>query len=157
MHYHFISEEEFLKMREAGEFLEWAQVHQHYYGTARKTVEEHQQRGEDLILELDVQGAASVRQLALDAVFILLMPPSLAELERRLLKRGTESPERIAQRLQVGRIEIADYYFYDYIVVNHVALQATENIMSILHAEKCKTKRFLTECPEIQKIIKSKR
>lgn len=156
VHYHFVSKEEFLGMRKAGEFLEWAQVHNEYYGTARKMVDEHRQRGEDLILELDVQGAASVRQLGLDAVFILLMPPSLAELERRLVKRDTESPEKIAQRLLVGKSEIADYFLYDYIVVNHQALQATESIMSIVRAEKCKTKRYITDCPEIQKIIRSK-
>lgn len=156
VHYHFISKEEFLEMRRTGEFLEWAQVHDEFYGTARKMVDEHRERGEDLILELDVQGAASVRQLGMDAVFILLMPPSLAELERRLVKRDTESPEKIAQRLLVGKTEIADYFLYDYIVVNHQALQATESIMSIVRAEKCKTKRYTTDCPEIQKIIHPK-
>ncbi len=155
VHYHFVSKEEFLKMREAGDFLEWAEVHNHFYGTARKTVEEHQARGEDLILELEVQGAASIRQSGMDAIFILLMPPTLPELERRLVKRDTETLEKIAQRLLVGKSEIANYFLYDYIVVNHVALQAMENIMSIVRAEKCRTKRYIPECPEILKIIKS--
>lgn len=153
--YHFIDHERFEAMLKKEEFLESAWVHGHHYGTARSTVARHQERGEDLILELDPQGAASIRKLNLDAVFIFVLPPSIAELERRLRKRNTESPEKIAARLETGKMEISQYHLYDYIVTNHEVEDTAQTILCILRAEKHRSSRYTTDCPVIGEILKS--
>ncbi|CAI2718114.1 guanylate kinase [Nitrospina watsonii] len=153
--YHFINGEQFETMQKNDEFLESAWVHNHFYGTACETLRRHRERGEDVVLELDPQGAASIRKLNLDAVFIFILPPSLQELERRLRKRNTESDEKITERLIAGKMEIAQYHLYDYIVANHDVEETVQTLLCIIHAEKYRSTRFQTECPVIGDILKS--
>lgn len=139
--YNFISVDLFKEMIKAGIFLEWAIVHGHYYGTQLAKVEEAISRGEDLILEIDVQGAAQVRKKAPGAVSVFLAPPSLKALEDRITGRGTEDSALIKQRLITARQEIEAYLLYDYVVVNKKVDQAAALISSIVDAEKCKVSR----------------
>ncbi len=155
VHYHFISESEFQRRLKEGDFLEWARVHGHYYGTARQTVEDHLQRGEDLLMELDVQGVASLRAMEFDGVFIFILPPSLEELEKRLMKRGTEPPEKIRQRLETAKAEIIRYRLYDYVVTNHEVDDTVETVQTILKSEPFRSHRFQPESPDIQALIKT--
>lgn len=153
--YHFIDHEQFEAMMKEGEFLESAWVHGHHYGTAHSTVNRHREQGEDLVMELDPQGAASIRKLNLDAVFIFVLPPSLEELENRLRKRGTESEEKIAARLETGKMEISQYRLYDYIVTNHEVEATVQTLLCIIRAEKHRGSRCTTDCPVIGEILKS--
>lgn len=153
--YHFIDHEQFEAMLKEGEFLESAWVHGHHYGTAHSTVNRHREQGEDLVMELDPQGAASIRKLNLDAVFIFVLPPSLEELENRLRKRNTESEEKIAARLETGKMEISQYRLYDYIVTNHEVEATVQTLLCIIRAEKHRSSRFATDCPVIGGILKS--
>ncbi|MFQ5481451.1 MAG: guanylate kinase [Nitrospinaceae bacterium] len=154
VNYHFIQESDFQKSIQAGEFLEWAQVHGHYYGTCRRTVENHLQNGDDLLMELDVQGVETLRKIDFDAVYILILPPSFEELKQRLLQRGTEPPGQVEKRLKVAKTEIARYHLYDYVVTNHKIDSTVDTILAILHAEKNRTRRFHSPSEDIQSILK---
>jgi guanylate kinase len=153
--YNFTSKEKFLEMTERGEFLEWAKIHENYYGTAKKNIEDTLQKGRDLVLELDVQGVESLRDLKYQGVYIFILPPSLKELEKRLTGRGTESDNQIKQRLEVGKLEIAKSHLYDYIVTNMNIDESVDTLLSIIHAEKKRTHRYQPDCPEIRKILES--
>lgn len=139
--YNFTNMNRFKEMIKEGSFLEWAKVHSHYYGTRVAAVREVLSRGEDLILEIDVQGAAQIRRNTPGAVSIFLAPPSLEALEERIKGRGTEDPLRIRQRLIAAREEMQAYNLYDYVVVNDTVEQAAGLIGSILDAEKCRVSR----------------
>lgn len=139
--YFFLSKEEFTRQIASGNMLEHAQYCGNYYGTPRIAVEERLNRGDDVILEIDVQGAAKIRQSCPDSVSIFLMPPSLAELEKRLKSRGTESEEKIRNRLATAKAEIDARENYDYIVINDVISTAAKKISSIITAEKLRTIR----------------
>ncbi len=142
--YHFISDNEFEQMRRSGEFLEWAQVHgRHYYGTPREPAEQGLAMGRTLVLEIDYQGAKSVREhLGDQAVLIFVAPPSWQALVERLRKRHTESPQAIAERLASAREEIKNMGIYDYVVVNDEVAEAVQQLSGILLAEQHTTKRF---------------
>ena len=142
--YHFITVEEFHRMRAAGELLEWAVVHQDiFYGTPRKPIEDAIARGQDIILEIDYQGARSVRALLADkAVLVFIAPPSWDALLERLRKRHTERPEEIAKRLASARREIAHMAMFQYIIVNDVLSQAIDALEAILLAERCRIGRL---------------
>jgi guanylate kinase len=142
--YFFLSKEEFELQIENGNMLEYAMYCGSYYGTPRNAVEERLERGNDVILEIDVQGAIKIRSSFPDSVSIFLMPPSLAELEKRLRKRGTESEERIKNRLAAAKLEIDSAGIYDYIVLNDVVIRAAKNISCIITAEKLRTNRYFT-------------
>ncbi len=139
--YNFTSIENFKAMINNGDFLEWAVVHGHQYGTLKSTVRKHLSRGEDLILEIDVQGAAQVRKNSPGAVLIFLAPPSLEALEERIRGRGTEDDLKIKQRLVAAREEMQAYDLYDYLVVNDRVENASALIASIIDAEKCRVNR----------------
>jgi len=139
--YNFTSVSDFKEMIDQGSFLEWAEVHGDYYGTRLAAAEETVGRGEYLILEIDVQGALQVRQKRNDAVLIFLAPPSLKALEERLRGRGTESAERIKQRLITAGREMEAYHHYDYVVVNDKVEDAAALIGAIIDAEKCRVSR----------------
>ena len=139
--YHFTTLPRFKNLIEEGAFLEWAVVHGHYYGTGLEPVQLALARGEDLILEIDVQGAVQVMEKAPAAVSIFMAPPSLEALEERIKGRGTESNEKINSRLETARQEMKAYNLYDYIVVNDTVEHAAEQISSIIDAEKCKVSR----------------
>lgn len=139
--YNFTSVSLFKNMIDKGDFLEWAIVHGDYYGTPLQTVDEALRRGEELILEIDVQGAAQVRKKAINAVSLFLAPPSLEALEERIMGRGTEKPDRIQRRLETARSEMEYYHLYDYLVINETVEEAATLINSIIDAEKCRVSR----------------
>ena len=116
--YHFVSAERFEAMIAGDELLEWARVHGNYYGVPKAQVMDALERGLDVILKIDVQGAATVRELAPDALFIFLAPPSEAELERRLRGRGTEDSDEVRRRIEQARHELREAAEFDYTVVH---------------------------------------
>lgn len=139
--YFFTEPANFKAMINRGAFLEWAVVHGHYYGTSLDVVNEAIGKGETLILEIDVQGAAQVRQKAPESVSIFLAPPSMETLEERIRGRGTESNEKIERRLVTARQEMNSYILYDYVVVNDKVEKAAAKIGAIIDAEICKVSR----------------
>ena len=130
--YHFVDRPEFERMVAAGEFLEHAQVFDNYYGTARATVEAEMQAGHDVLLEIDWQGAAQVRKLMPEAVSIFILPPSRAELERRLRTRGTDDDQVIARRLRDAVGDMSHWHEFDYVVVNDAFEHAQAELAAIV-------------------------
>ena len=141
VHYFFKSREEFERMIEQKELLEHAEFVGNYYGTPVEWVRETLESGQDVILEIEVQGAVQVKELLPEAVFLFLAPPSLQELRNRLIGRGTESEEVIKQRLLVAREEIELMDAYDYVVTNDEVDKAIDRIKAIVTAEHCKRER----------------
>ncbi len=152
--YHFISREAFLEMTDRDEFLEWAKIHDHYYGTSRTNIEKTLQKGKDLVLELDVQGVESLRKLKYQGVYIFILPPSMEELEKRLTRRNTETQDQIQKRLEVGREEISKSHLYDYLVANVNLDESVDTILAIIRAEKNRAMRYQPDCPEIRRILR---
>ena len=132
--YHFVDRTTFEGMVAAGELLEWARVFDNYYGTGLAVVRAALARGESLILEIDWQGARQVRAKLPEAVQVFILPPSRAELERRLRGRGTDSPEVIARRLQDSVTELGHWEEFDYVVVNDVFEDALARLTRIVDA-----------------------
>lgn len=143
VNYYFVGVEKFQEMIAAGELLEWAKVYGNYYGTPRRAVEEILEQGKDVTLEIDTQGALQVKDKYADAVLIFIAPPSLAELERRLLRRGTDSPDEILKRLHSAAAEMSLIHRYDYVVVNDEVEQAVSKVCSIITAEKCRSRYYI--------------
>lgn len=140
--YFFISEEEFLKKIENDEFLEYAKVHGHYYGTPKDFVFNQIEDGEIVLLEIDVQGALQIKNKLKEVVFVFLLPPSMQELKRRLIGRGTESEKDLELRIANGFKEIKFVNEYDFFVVNDYLEDAVEDIEAIIRAERHRVKRF---------------
>ncbi len=140
VNYCFVSKETFEGMIGRGEFLEYAQYVDNYYGTSLRVIEEKLAAGIDVLLDIEVQGAAKVRDKCPDAVFIFIIPPSFEELSRRLHSRNTDDESVIEGRLRKAREEYKDISHYDYLVVNDKVSDAAAEIMSILVAEGCRTK-----------------
>ena len=142
--YHFVSREEFedIQRQQPPGFLEWAEVHGNLYGTSRKEVEQHLRAGKDVVLDIDVQGAMQVMESA-DPVTVFITPPSLAELEKRLRGRGTESEENIGLRLANAKTELSHKDRYDYLIVNDRLPEAVESLRAIIIAERCRRRRSL--------------
>lgn len=136
--YYFITREQFGKGIAEDYFLEYAQYGDDFYGTPRDKVEEQRARGLDVILKIEVQGALDVRRLVPDAVLVFLQPPSLEELERRLRGRGTDSDEKIRQRLAIAQTELACIPHYDYLVTNDRLDNAVDALRAIILAERCR-------------------
>lgn len=132
--YHFISREEFDKMAEGGQFLEWAGVHGQFYGTPRAPVEASLREGRDVLLDLDTQGALNLKKLEPGAVLIFLMPPSIEELRKRLESRGTDSADTIARRIARAEHEIEQSVRYDHVVVNRDLAEAKRELKEIISA-----------------------
>jgi len=130
--YFFISEEEFKNIEKKNGFIECALVHGHYYGTPKKFVDEKLESGEDIILEIDTQGAKQVREKYPDAVYIFLLPPSLEELKNRLDKRDTEDTKNKSIRIKNARAELKEVHKYDYEVVNDSLEDAVREIKKII-------------------------
>jgi guanylate kinase len=139
--YFFISRETFQEMVAAGEFLEWACVHGNLYGTAKNQILAETAAGSDIVLELDVQGAASVRQLLMDSVSIFILPPSYEVLRERLIARGTDSPEELAVRLRNAPEELRQYSAFDYVIINDEVRRAVNQLASIIYAERARCMR----------------
>ncbi|MDD5557680.1 MAG: guanylate kinase [bacterium] len=134
--YHFTTREEFERLVAAGEFLEHATVYGHLYGTRRPVIEEALASGSDVILDIDVRGALQVMESRYPAVFVYILPPSLAELERRLRGRKTDAEEVIRRRLSLAREEMGYAERYDYAVVNDVLEEAFADLKAIILAER---------------------
>jgi guanylate kinase len=134
--YYFVSRAEFEAARAAGELLEWAMVHAHLYGTPRGPIEEQRAAGYDVILDIDVQGAQQVREKLPDAYLVFIAPPSLAELERRLRERRTDSEAQIAERLHTARWELGYQDEFDEVVVNDQVEEAVGQLQKILRRER---------------------
>ena len=143
VNYHYITHEEFKKRISSGGMLEYTEYCGNFYGTPKKEAEEVLASGKNLILEIEVEGAANVKAKYPDAVLILLLPPSFAVQEQRLRSRGTESEEKILARLSRTKEELKSASIYDYIVYNHDGkdAEAAENIIAIVKAESCSMKR----------------
>ena len=137
--YHFISRDEFQRMKERGELLEWAEVYGSYYGVPKREINQALTKGKDVILKVDIQGAATLKKILPQAVFIFLMPPSVKELERRLKQRSSEPGADLAVRLKKANEEIKSLPLFDYVITNHhdELGDVISQIQAIVVAEKC--------------------
>lgn len=146
--YHFITNEEFEKLIERNAFYEYAHVFDHYYGTSREIVEQWLNGGKDVLLDIDWQGARQIRQQTPDAKGIFIVPPSLEELNRRLVTRATDAPEVIEKRMSKAISEISHYNEYDYVIVNDDFDESLLNMRSIILSNRQKMdkqKHYITE------------
>ncbi|MCK5818528.1 MAG: guanylate kinase [Psychromonas sp.] len=134
LHYHFVTVDKFNKLIQQDVFFEWAEVFGHYYGTSRVTIEKALEQGIDVILDIDWQGARQVRKFMPQAKGIFILPPNKKELEKRLNKRGQDSPDIIKERMLQARYEMSHYDEYDYLIVNHCFKQATKEFSAIMQA-----------------------
>lgn len=141
--YYFVTKEEFEERISNGEFLEYAKVHgDNYYGTPKDKVEKALMEGDDIILEIDIQGALEVKEKMSEGIFIFIMPPSMRELRDRLVKRNTETKEKIIERFKNAYKEINEVTKYNYIVINDEVDIAVEKVKAIILAEKCRVDRI---------------
>ena len=134
--YFFVTDQGFQRMIAGGELLEWADVFDHRYGTPKDYVESHLREGTDVLLEIDVVGAEEVRRVDPDALLILLAPPSMDELARRLRGRGTESEEKIERRLDKAAWELDQAAWFDHVVVNDDLVHASSQVAAIIEASR---------------------
>jgi len=140
--YHFVTKEQFATMRKKKQFLEWAEVHGNYYGTSRPAVLEQLQQGQDIVLDIDVQGAAIInKEKNIASISIFVAPPSLKELEKRLCGRGTDSTDSIKLRLENAKNEMAQAASYDYLVINDTLEDAVLTLQSVIIAERSRSHR----------------
>lgn len=140
--YFFVERDVFEKMK-ARELVEWAEVHGELYGTPRRFVEQELEEGRDVVLNIDVQGGASVRKVFPRAVMVFILPPSFSALEERMRRRGDKSGKSLEQRLENAREEITASKNYDYIVINEDLNQAVSEIAAIITAERCRRDRLI--------------
>ena len=140
--YFFYTRAEFESMVKKAELLEWAVVYNQLYGTPKEYVESVLEEGKDIILEIDIQGARQIKQSYPKGVFVFVAPPSLEELHKRLVQRGTDSTEEIQRRLSLAQEELQRALEYDYLVPNEDLEQAVLNLKSILLAERCRVERI---------------
>jgi len=136
VHYHFTDVVRFEKMVEEGIFLEYAKVFDNYYGTSQKALEDRLSQGEDVILEIDWQGAQQVRKLMPYGISVFILPPSRGELEKRLNARGQDSAEVIARRMQDATADMAHYVEFDYVIINDDFDEATQQLRAIVLAQR---------------------
>lgn len=141
--YFFLSREEFEKEIENDGFLEYAEYAGNYYGTPKKSIEEHLSKGEDVILVIEIQGALKIKTLLPETLFIFILPPSMKELRRRLEGRKTETKEKIDKRFLTAYEEINEVGKYNYVVVNDEVKNAVEKVSAILLSEKCRVDRII--------------
>ncbi|HVN80484.1 MAG TPA: guanylate kinase [Terriglobia bacterium] len=151
--YHFVSENVFQQMINEGQFIEHAKVFDHYYGTARSTVEAASTQGKDVILDIEAEGATQVRRQIADTVSVFIFPPSYSALKNRLEQRGQDQQETILKRLDwAKRAEITRYREYDFVIVNENLSLSVNLLKSIIIAERCRKKRSIER---IESIIKT--
>ncbi len=143
IHYKFIARKDFERLRDAGELLEWAEVHGNFYGSPRGPVEETLAAGGDVLFDIDYQGAQQVREKApADVVSVFILPPSMKELRARLERRAEDSPEVIARRLDNARNEIRRWAQYDYVLVNDDIQRTFDDLIAIVAAERLRRPRL---------------
>lgn len=131
--YYFVTEDEFKRMIQEGAFVEWAQVHGHFYGTSLKEIENKRDRN-GLILDVDIQGARQIKLYDPEALFIFIFPPEFHKLKKRLLLRGDESLESIEKRLAVARKEIRCYTEFDYVIINDELEEAVNDLLTLIRS-----------------------
>jgi guanylate kinase len=136
--YWFVDEPEFRAMIGRDEFFEWAQVHGNLYGTSRKAIEARLMRGEDVVLEIDWQGALQIKRLFQHAVLIFILPPSWDELRQRLQRRGEDGPEVIATRMSNAREEVAQARHFDFVIINALFETALFDLKTVVHSQRLK-------------------
>jgi len=149
--YHFVDLPKFEAMLERGEFLESAEVHGHRYGTSQKVIDEVRARGRDLVLEIDWQGAEQVRRLYPESIGIFILPPSMAELERRLRARAQDKEQVIRQRLKNAVDEMSHSVEFKYAIINNNFDDARQDLRAVVRAERLATGRQLERHPEVFK------
>jgi len=150
--YHFVSDDEFKRKSDRGDFLECAVVHGHYYGTDRIVTERILERGKDVLMDIDVQGADMVKRALPDAVRIFILPPSRDIMKQRLQNRGTESREQLERRLSIAAKEIEHWQGYDYAVINDDLEEAVEEVRSIIRAERSSLRH---DMPDVRETLRS--
>ena len=136
--YHFTDEATFRAMIERGEFLEWAEVHGHLYGTSRDAIESRITGGQDVVLEIDWQGALQIKTLFPNAVLVFILPPSWEELRQRLHRRGEDRPEVIAKRMENARVEVSKAREFDFVIINALFETALFDLKAIVHSQRLK-------------------
>jgi guanylate kinase len=136
--YWFIDPPQFRQMIDSGDFFEWAEVHGNLYGTSRAGVEARLAAGEDVVLEIDWQGALQIKRLFAHAVLIFILPPSWQELQQRLTRRGEDKPEVIAQRMENARIEVAQARHFDFVIINGLFETALFDLKTVVHSQRLK-------------------
>jgi guanylate kinase len=142
IHYHFISVEEFERIRAAGDLVEWAQVHGNYYGSPRRPVEAILAQGRDMLFDIDYQGTQQIQKAAPeDVVTVFLLPPSMRELKARLERRAEDAADAIARRLAAAREEINRWAIYDFVLVNEDLQRCYREVLAILKAERLRRRR----------------
>lgn len=141
VNYFFLSKEEFKRWIDEGKFIEWAQVHNHYYGTPKKMFKETLKKGYNIIMDLDVQGGINIKKRYPDGIYIFILTKNVDILKRRLTRRKTDTEESINERIKNAREELRFIKEYDYVVINDTIKKTIDTILAILIAEGCLTKR----------------
>lgn len=142
INYFYLTKEEFENKIKNNDFLEYAIYNNNYYGTPLYKIEENLNKGIDVVLVIEVQGALKVKKIYPDAIFIFILPPSMEELKNRLIKRGTESTEKILERFKTAYKEINEISKYNYVIVNNILDEAVSKLQSIIVAERCRVDRI---------------
>ena len=140
--YYFYTKEEFQQKIKEDYFLEYALYANNYYGTPKKYIQEHLDKGQDVILEIEIQGAMQIKKIIPEALFVFVMPPSLKELRQRLINRGTDSKEKILERFKIAYQEMNEVTKYNYVVINDDVENAADKILAIIKSERCRVDRI---------------
>jgi guanylate kinase len=149
--YHFVDKARFMDMLARGEFLESAEVHGNHYGTSEAWIEAQRAAGRDVLLEIDWQGAQQVRRIVADSIGIFILPPSIAELERRMRGRGQDSEEVVRRRLAVAGDEMSHAVEFEYVIINNDFEEARRDLIAVVRASRLTYKRQLERCPGVFK------
>ncbi len=147
--YWFVDDATFDAMVAAGDFFEWAKVHDNRYGTSRRAVLQELERGQDVVLEIDWQGALNIKRLFPDAVLIFILPPSWEELERRLVGRGEDAPEVIERRLSNARLEVSKAREFDFVIINGCFEDARAELRTVVQAQRLRYSAQRRRRPEV--------
>jgi len=151
--YHFIDVSEFEAMRGRGDFVEWAEVHGNFYGTSRVWLEERTRGGQDMLLEIDWQGAQQVRRLFPEAVTVFILPPSVAELERRLRNRGQDSEEVIQRRVAAALGEMHHVGEFDFAIINNDLRTAFDDLAAVVRTTRLRVASQMARQPELFRFL----
>jgi guanylate kinase len=149
--FYFVSQDVFRQMTDRGEFAEWARVHGNLYGTSAQGLEEALERGEDILLDIDTQGARQLRARHPQGLYVFVVAPSMKELESRLRERKSDAPHEIARRMARAVEEIAAWREYDYLILNRHLDDAVRQLACIIEAERCRTSRLVLDIPDLPK------
>ena len=151
--YWFVAPQEFDRMVAQDDFFEWAQVHGNRYGTSRRAVIQELERGRDVVLEIDWQGALNIKRLFPDAVLIFILPPSWEELQRRLVGRGEDAPEVIEQRLKNARLEVSKAPEFDFVIINGSFADAETELQTVVRAQRLRLAAQQRRRPDVFKAL----